>query len=36
MNDELRQLRTPLVAVPSMPHQQLRQVAEALDAEIGC
>lgn len=35
MDDKLRQLRAPLVRVPPVPHQQLRQVAELYNAEVG-
>ena len=34
MNDELSQLRTPLVAVSSMPYQKLRQMAKLLDGKV--
>lgn len=35
MDDKLRKLGAPLVAIPSMPDQQLGQIAELLDGEIG-
>ena len=35
MDDKLRQLRAALIAVPSVPHQQLGQMVELLDREIG-
>jgi hypothetical protein len=34
MHNELPQLRTPLIAIPSMPHQQFRQITEPQDTEI--
>ena len=36
VNDELGELRAALVAVPAVPHEQLCQVVELLDGEIGC
>lgn len=34
MDDELRQLCASLVAVPSMPYKQLREIAELLNREV--
>ena len=36
MDDELGQLGTSLVAVPTVPDQKFGQMAELLDGEVGC
>lgn len=36
MDDKLRQLRAPLVAVSAVPNKQLHQVVELLNREVGC
>jgi hypothetical protein len=36
MDDKLRELSAPLVTVTAMPDQELNQMTELLNREIGC